>query len=86
MGCGRMLGSGTAIVVTVFNSHKMDRSPAVVKDLEDPLEKRLLAMLRDGICDLYTVIAVLDASGRIPAEAKTPALEHPADMRVVWPV
>ena len=77
--------NGKDIMTTVF-TRKMDRSPAEVKDLEDPLEKRLLGMLRDGICDLYTVIAVLDANGRIPAEPGTPGVEPPANMRVVWPV
>lgn len=44
-------------------SHPVNARPAGTSI--DPLEEQLIAMLKDGICDLYTAVSVLKANGHV---------------------
>lgn len=51
----------------------MNTTPAATEprpdsSVESALETRLKKMLKDGLCDLYDVVAVLQGLGRLPMD------------------
>ena len=56
---------------------EVESTPATGSAPERTVEERLIALLKDGMCDLYSAVAVLEAAtGRIQVNTEPKHSEH----------
>ncbi len=55
---------------TIFNIRPLDHKQKMESGPERTIENKLIDMLKDGMCDLYTAVAVMQSTGRIWVDAQ----------------
>ena len=57
------------VMKALYNPPVVDRTPALDSGPDKTIEEKLIDLLKDGLCDLYTAVAVLETTGRIAVNA-----------------
>ena len=61
---------GATIMKAIFTARPLDHKQKMASGPEETIENKLIDMLKDGRCDLYTAVAVLRSTGRIRVDAQ----------------